>query len=219
MQLWANRTLVYGKTATDYGCDGLLGIHWRTRAVSPQFLALAQLPWAENLTSLQLYTDIVTSEFGVSGSTAATLAEIFDSVDSYGAHGFPRPLDRGPPTAIPRPDNWIGGPGKISPSGGYDPSAFAFVDQFAAAGAAIQGADNLARFQYWLSSFEYLRSMAQAASSWGALLASIDKAKVREGVCGMGGWPGRGGGGDTLYVFFFLVFFFCSIDRAFCASW
>ena len=31
--------------ALRYGCDGLMGIHWRTRALGPNVSALAQAAW------------------------------------------------------------------------------------------------------------------------------------------------------------------------------
>jgi hypothetical protein len=53
-QLWAGRMRKDAVDALAYGCDGLLGIHWRTRALSPNIAALAaaawsQEPWANSL--------------------------------------------------------------------------------------------------------------------------------------------------------------------------
>jgi hypothetical protein len=44
-ELWAGRTRRDAADALAYGCDGLLGIHWRTRILSPNFLALSQAAW------------------------------------------------------------------------------------------------------------------------------------------------------------------------------
>jgi hypothetical protein len=51
-QLWAGRMRRDAYDALRYGCDGLMGIHWRTRALGPNVSALAlaaweQGPWAE----------------------------------------------------------------------------------------------------------------------------------------------------------------------------
>lgn len=50
-QLWAGRMRKDALDALAYGCDGLLGIHWRTRVLGPNVAALAgaawnQKPWA-----------------------------------------------------------------------------------------------------------------------------------------------------------------------------
>jgi hypothetical protein len=44
-QLWAGRMRRDAYDALRYGCDGLMGIHWRTRALSPNIGALAQAAW------------------------------------------------------------------------------------------------------------------------------------------------------------------------------
>lgn len=57
LQLWVGRMRKDAADALDYGCTGLLGIHWRTRVLGPNFSALAQAAWdqrgwrgAKNLT-------------------------------------------------------------------------------------------------------------------------------------------------------------------------
>ena len=44
-QLWAGRMRRDAADALRYGCDGLMGIHWRTRILSPNVAALAQAAW------------------------------------------------------------------------------------------------------------------------------------------------------------------------------
>ena len=44
-QLWAGRMRRDAADALAYGCDGLLGIHWRTRILGPNVSALAQAAW------------------------------------------------------------------------------------------------------------------------------------------------------------------------------
>lgn len=44
-QLWAGRMRRDAVDALNYGCDGLLGIHWRTRILAPNILALAWAAW------------------------------------------------------------------------------------------------------------------------------------------------------------------------------
>jgi len=57
-QLWAGRMRKDAVDALAYGCDALLGIHWRTRALSPNIAALAaaawvQDPWGKSLSPFQ----------------------------------------------------------------------------------------------------------------------------------------------------------------------
>lgn len=44
-QLWVGRMRADAIDAKRYGCDGLMGIHWRTRAISPNLEAIAQAGW------------------------------------------------------------------------------------------------------------------------------------------------------------------------------
>lgn len=47
-QLWAGRMRRDAADALAFGCDGLMGIHWRTRALSPQIQTLAQAAWDQS---------------------------------------------------------------------------------------------------------------------------------------------------------------------------
>lgn len=51
-QLWAGRMRRDAADALRYGCDGLLGIHWRTRILSPNVLALARAAWDQGWNTL-----------------------------------------------------------------------------------------------------------------------------------------------------------------------
>lgn len=78
---------------------------------------------------------------------------------------------------LPRPSDWIGGPG------GYAPSAkpweevlptYAFVDEFAALRPKVVGMGNLERFDYWLSNFRFMRATARMCSVWHSLNKALD---------------------------------------------
>jgi len=45
LQLWVERMLVNSSDAFRYGCDGMMAIHWRTAAISPNITALARGAW------------------------------------------------------------------------------------------------------------------------------------------------------------------------------
>lgn len=47
-QLWVGRMRRDAADARLYGCNGLMGIHWRTRAVAPNVAALAQAAWDQS---------------------------------------------------------------------------------------------------------------------------------------------------------------------------
>lgn len=47
-QLWAGRMRRDARDALKYGCDGLMGIHWRTRILGPAVAALAQAAWDQS---------------------------------------------------------------------------------------------------------------------------------------------------------------------------
>jgi len=47
-QLWASRMRRDAADARRYGASGLIGIHWRTRAIGPNVAALAQAAWRQD---------------------------------------------------------------------------------------------------------------------------------------------------------------------------
>ena len=51
-QLWAGRMRRDAADALRYGCDGLLGIHWRTRILSANVLSLARAAWDQSWNTL-----------------------------------------------------------------------------------------------------------------------------------------------------------------------
>jgi hypothetical protein len=53
MQLWAGRMRRDAFDARRYGCDGLMGIHWRTRVLGPAVSALAQAAWEQGAWAAQ----------------------------------------------------------------------------------------------------------------------------------------------------------------------
>jgi len=45
LQLWAERMFANSAEASHYGCEGMMAIHWRTAAISPNITALTQAGW------------------------------------------------------------------------------------------------------------------------------------------------------------------------------
>jgi hypothetical protein len=104
------------------------------------------------------YRDWAAHEFGPEVGEDA--ARIFSAVDGK----------------LPRPSNWIGGPGGYTPDEqAWDAVKveYAFVDELAALRDRISTPGNLARFDYWLNTLEYLRASAKVRCAWGAFNAAM----------------------------------------------
>jgi hypothetical protein len=94
-QLWVGRMRRDAADALRYGCDGLLGIHWRTRILSANTLALAraawnQKPWNTLATNLGDEPGPITGQFAafpgktIAGtSEAAIYRDVRDRVFAY----------------------------------------------------------------------------------------------------------------------------------------
>jgi hypothetical protein len=85
VQLWAGRVLQHANKSAELGVSGLFGIHWRTRALSPQISALLQAGWndtAHTTDVASFYTSWCEAEFGGSvaggrgGDSGATRSEL-----------------------------------------------------------------------------------------------------------------------------------------------
>lgn len=159
-ELWVNRSIEHGNSAEQYNASGLVNIHWRTRAVSPQVAATAQRAWGGGFTSLDFWADWAQAQFGPAAASDA--AALFESVDSFSA---------------PMPVSWIGGPGGIAPSAeecGKVETNYTFVDPFCALRPAVESdaangladAASLERLDYWCSAFQYWRQLAAVSCSW-----------------------------------------------------
>jgi len=83
-QLWAGRMRRDAADALRYGCDGLLGIHWRTRVLSANILALARAAWDQGWNALpkSVAEDVgpITGQFVSFGDRAITGAGAAASV-------------------------------------------------------------------------------------------------------------------------------------------
>jgi len=191
-QLWVGRMRRDAADSLAYGCTGLMGIHWRTRVLGPNVSALAHAAWDQSrwntdfpkpvvaglpteplprpkastgpryLPCGDFYADWAQAEFGA--EAAEPIAAIFAGLDGR----------------LPRPADWIDGPGGIKP----DPRpweqvapSYAFVDALAALGPRVQGGGSLERFDYWLATFRYLRAIARVNCTWARFDAAM--AKVR----------------------------------------
>jgi len=181
-QLWVGRMRKDAADARRYGCTGLLGIHWRTRILGPNVSALAQAAWDQSgwnpdvdgsgepladryLAAADFYADWALSQFGP--EAAGEIAAVFTRIDCR----------------LPRPSDWVRGPGGIKPDGRpWEDVAgeYAFVDELAGLRTKVKGPGNLERFDYWLNNFRYLREVGRANCTWARLNEAIKNAKAEQ---------------------------------------
>lgn len=111
------------------------------------------------------YKDWATAEFGPEIGTEA--AEVFAKIDGD----------------LPRACDWVEGPGGIRPD--KRPwekveGEYWFVAKFAGLGGKVKGTGNRARFDYWLHTFQYMRSMGQVNCAWADYNETIKKVKAEQ---------------------------------------
>ena len=106
------------------------------------------------------YLDWARAEFGP--EAAGPIAAIFTKIDGH----------------LPRPADWVTGPGSLRP----DPApkdaamqAYQFVDELEALRKQVSGPGNLERFDYWLNTFRCLRATAALRCVWGQYNAAHAK--------------------------------------------
>ncbi len=191
-QLWVGRMRKDAADALRYGCDGLLGIHWRTRILGPNVAALAQAAWSQEgwktaavdqdppqlegafndrhrnypdwrkAACSDFYLDWAMSQFGT--RAGRRIAPLFAKLDCD----------------LPRPSTWVHGPGGIVPDRRpwsavrhqYD-----FVNELRDLRPAVSGAGNQERFDYWLNQFRYLRALGKLNCTWAELNAALESMK------------------------------------------
>ncbi|MGQ9649198.1 MAG: malectin domain-containing carbohydrate-binding protein [Phycisphaerae bacterium] len=116
-----------------------------------------------NLPIGDFYADWALAHFGP--DAAEPIARIFERIDGH----------------LPEPITWVAGPGGIRPdTRPWEQVAgeYAFVDELAALRPQVRGAGNLERFDYWLNSFVYLRTVAQLNCVWATFNDAMKKAEA-----------------------------------------
>ncbi|MGP8271008.1 MAG: hypothetical protein ACLQLH_13130 [Terracidiphilus sp.] len=78
-QFRASRFELDMKRAQDFGCQGILGIHWRHRIVDPTATYLTRACWDRELTAPNHYRSFCAAQ--ASGERAEKLATLFDDCD------------------------------------------------------------------------------------------------------------------------------------------
>ena len=151
-----------------------MGLHWRTRIISPN-VAASRKPagnkcaWSRQSSPPGKPRDLPVADFYADWATAESAAKPVLP---------PRPFSPGS-TAISRPlPGWNRGPGVIGVSRqpwATAASRYRFVDEFAAIRPRVQGAGNLERFDWWLNTFRVTKTMGQLGFARGELDAIIER--------------------------------------------
>lgn len=179
-QFWAGRILKDASDAFRFGCTGMMGIHWRTKNISPSFMALARSGWdadkykspgdsIRHINPSEIYKEWASLQFGP--KAAAQLGNLFTSLDggefklgSKDRHAnFPRTADWGKK-----------GPGMIKPN--YETwekyqKKYDFIKTYENAKNLVVGKGNLERYNYWLNTFYY----AKYQGNVGCILADMER--------------------------------------------
>jgi hypothetical protein len=191
-QFWVGRMRRDAADAYAYGCSGLLGIHWRTRTLSMNVSALAKSAWEQpwnpekgkrispsqlddylvtmegkdrkirDISSLDFYREWCKIQFG-----NESVAQIFADLDGVKEKTVSLKAEL---TRLPRPSNWINGPGNVFVTSHPWDSVkvqYNFIDKMEKLRPSISGRGNLERFDYWLNQFKYMRATGKLACSMG----------------------------------------------------
>jgi hypothetical protein len=155
LQLEAGRMRRDAADALAYGCTGLMGLHWRTEILSPNISALAQAAWDQSwntnapapqprtLRCDDFYADWARANFGM-----PEVGQVFAALDGK----VPPSVESGCPAGRLTP--------LATPWSALAPQ-FGFVEQLEKLRPRVHGAGNLDRFDYWLNTCRYHRSLAQ----------------------------------------------------------
>ena len=167
-ELWVGRSIAHAHQAANYSVGGLLSIHWRTRATSPQIGSAHAVAWDLNLTMQVYWGTWAAGQFGNANAVAPRYAAAMIQYDSF---------------SLPRPVQWTNGPGGlIADAGKCDfGTKYAWVnalvamrpDMLAAIASGTATLDNLEAFDYWTGQFVYMRQLAVFQCDWAAYAAVI----------------------------------------------
>ena len=186
-QLWVGRLRKDALDSYRFGCNGLIGIHWRTRDLSPNVSALAKAAWTANqwenlpeatnrdLPTTDFYTDWVKSEFGFINQS---LVKLLVWLDSQGKELKEGQKDDAPLNVT----DWISGPGGLMTNKTVENltvrlDRYAFIPQMEAILPTVPGVGNHERFEYWLTNLKYNKSLVETALAAKKLQLAIDEIK------------------------------------------
>jgi len=115
--------------------------------------------------SEDFYRDWARAEFGAEASD--DIAKLFARIDGR----------------LPRPSDWVDGPGGIRPDDRPWEEVrkeYAFVETLAAFAARIRTKGDRDRFAYWLDTFRYMRAMGEVRCIWAAYNKAFEAVKAEK---------------------------------------
>ncbi len=187
---WVARMRYEAADALRLGCTGLIGIHWRTKAIEGNVAALANAAWEQpwippGFDRSPIKPGSVAPDGGPAGNdklrprrNRAMPAEDFyvdfarvnfgDSV-AKSAGGVLARIDG---VNLPDPAAWLKGPGGVrietTPWSELG-RRYGFVQELAAMRGSVKGRGNLERFDYWLNTYRAMATMAESGCQRGEL--------------------------------------------------
>src|SRR5665647_2602534 len=190
-QLWAGRMRKDAADALAYNCNGLIGIHWRTRIISPNISALAKAAWDQTGWNLEYpdhikatdhskdsIRDLPVNDFYKEWAGINFGEEAADKIGSIFVQLDGTTTGKKIKEKLPKPATWEWGPGGIrSDDRSWDlvKEEYQFVGDMETLQSEIKGPGNLERFEYWLNQFKYIRAMAQFNCVWGQYRKELEK--------------------------------------------
>lgn len=182
-QPWVARMRYDAVDARRFGCTGLFGLHWRTKALEMNVAALAAAGWDQSWVPAGFdATPVKASKGGltVPPTGKARTMPVGDFYQDYARANFGNTaakavaglLEKMDGVALPEPSTWSEGPGALVANGtpwAEQRKRYAFVDELAALRAQVKGAGNLDRFDYWLNTYRAMATMAEVSCLRGQL--------------------------------------------------
>jgi hypothetical protein len=162
LQFWVRRMFENSADAAKFGCEGMMGILWRTTEITPNLMALAQAGWdfgktpeAPDAELNTFWTDWGQGMFG--GEAGVEAGRILQKLDAK--HGEMNSLFDAKTLAE-----------KI-------PVVFAPISELEALRPGIKGVGNLERFDYWLNLIQATLLRTETWRIADTLLAKVKEAK------------------------------------------
>jgi len=181
-QPWVGRMRYDAVDARRFGCTGLMGIHWRTKALEMNVAALAAAAWDQSWVPDGFDTTTVkaSEEEPAKPAPKSRTVPVADFYRDYARANFGEAvadpvadlLSRIDGVKLPEVSAWKNGPGVLPPDGAPWEAVrkrYAFVEELAALRPQVKGAGNLERFDYWLHTYQGMAAMAEARCLRGQL--------------------------------------------------
>jgi len=163
LQLWVKRMFRDSADAFKYGCDGMMAIHWRTAAMSPNMSALSQAGWTFEQPGMDTNSSILLTNADTREKPVAAALDAYWADWGRGLFGGDAGAEAG--RLLQRFDEAHLGINQLYKHATTEGSAkiFAPLEQMESLRSRIQGAGALARYDYWLDSVRATRARAETA--------------------------------------------------------